>query len=81
VLKKQGKPVSHANLRYLNPFPANFEAILRSYERVVVPEVNGGQLAFLLRGKFALDIESFPKAQARPFRINEILEKIEEILA
>jgi len=79
--QKQGKSVAHANLRYLNPFPANFETILRSYERVVVPEVNGGQLAFLLRGKFALDIESFPKTQARPFRINEISKKIDEILA
>ena len=78
--QKQGKSVAHANLRYLNPMPSNFESILRSYENVLVPEVNGGQLAFLLRGKFALDIQSYPKTQARPFRINEIGNKINEIL-
>jgi 2-oxoglutarate ferredoxin oxidoreductase subunit alpha len=76
----EGKSVAHTNLRYLNPFPSNLESILKSYRKVMVPELNGGQLAFLLRGKFALDIISYPKTQARPFRINEINEKINQLL-
>jgi 2-oxoglutarate ferredoxin oxidoreductase subunit alpha len=77
---KAGKPVAHAHLRHLNPFPGNLEQVLRSYDRVVVPELNNGQLALLLRGRFAMDILSFPKLHARPFRINEIGQKIDELL-
>jgi 2-oxoglutarate ferredoxin oxidoreductase subunit alpha len=76
----EGQSVAHTNLRYLNPFPSNLESILKSYRKVMVPELNGGQLAFLLRGKFALDIVSFPKNLARPFRINEINQKIDQLL-
>ena len=54
--------------------------ILIRYKQVVVPELNGGQLAFVLRAKYALDIQSFPKLHARPFRINEIKARIDEIL-
>jgi len=78
---REDKSVAHAHLRYLNPFPRNLEEILKRHKRVVVPELNNGQLAFLLRGTFALDIESYPKLHARPFRINEISNKIDEILA
>jgi len=79
--QKEGKSVAHVNLRYLNPFPSNLESILKSYNRVMVPELNGGQLAFLLRGKFALNIISFPKTQARPYRINEISKRINELVS
>ncbi len=76
-----GYQVAHAHLRYLNPFPKNTEAVLRSYKQVVVPELNNGQLAFLLRGKFGLGhIISFPKLHARPFKISEIYAKIAEML-
>lgn len=78
--QEEGKPVAHAHLRYLNPFPRNLGEILGRYERVIVPELNNGQLAFLLRGKFALPIESLPKLHARPFRINEIKDKIDRVL-
>jgi len=78
---REDKSVAHAHLRYLNPFPRNLEEILRRYKRVVVAELNNGQLAFLLRGTFAMDIDSYPKLHARPFRINEISNKIDEILA
>jgi 2-oxoglutarate ferredoxin oxidoreductase subunit alpha len=83
VMRARGedKSVAHAHLRYLNPFPRNLEEILKRYKRVIVPELNNGQLAFLLRGTFAMDIESYPKLHARPFRINEISNKIDEILA
>lgn len=76
----KGRSVAHVHLRYLNPFPKNLRDVLSRYRRVVVPELNGGQLAFLLRGRFALNILSYPKLHARPFKISEIADKIEEIL-
>ena len=76
----QGTPVSHAHLRYLNPFPKNLAQVMDNFERILVPELNGGQLAFLLQGRFARPIISYPKLQARPFRINEIVARIEELL-
>jgi 2-oxoglutarate ferredoxin oxidoreductase subunit alpha len=76
----KGYSVAHAHLRYMNPFPRNLREVLSRYKRVVVPELNNGQLAFLLRGRFALNVQSYPKLHARPFKISEILSKIEEIL-
>lgn len=79
---KEGKAVAHAHLRYLNPFPRNLQALLSHYEQVLVPELNSGQLALLLRGKLdAHNILSFPKVQARPLKIAEVKTKIDEVLA
>lgn len=78
--RRDGKSVAHAHLRYLNPFPANLKELLTRYDQILVPELNGGQLAFLLQGTFAIEVLSLPKLHARPFRINEILSKINEIL-
>jgi len=78
--QKKGKSVAHAQLRFLNPFPRNLAEILSHYDHILVPELNAGQLAFLLQGKFAMEILSYPKLHARPFRINEIVQKIDEIL-
>ncbi|MBK7915880.1 MAG: 2-oxoacid:acceptor oxidoreductase subunit alpha [Chloroflexi bacterium] len=72
--------VAHAHLRFLNPFPRNMEKILRSYKRILVPELNNGQLAFVLRGTYGLDnIISYPKLHARPFKIGEVYQKLEEL--
>jgi 2-oxoglutarate/2-oxoacid ferredoxin oxidoreductase subunit alpha len=76
----RGRSVAHAHLRYLNPFPRNLRDILSRYNRVVVPELNLGQLAFLLRGRFAVNVLAYPKMHARPFTISEISDKIEEYL-
>ncbi|MBK8904879.1 MAG: 2-oxoacid:acceptor oxidoreductase subunit alpha [Anaerolineaceae bacterium] len=76
-----GRSVAHAHLRYLNPLPRNLRDILSRYKQIVVPELNGGQLAFLLRGRFALNIQSFPKMHARPFKISEITDKIEQLVS
>lgn len=75
-----GYKVAHAHLRFINPFPSNFEALLGQYDRILVPELNGGQLAFLLRGHFGVKVDSYPKMYARPFKIIEITRKIEELL-
>jgi 2-oxoglutarate ferredoxin oxidoreductase subunit alpha len=76
-----GYSVAHAHLRYLNPLPANLRDILSRYQQVLVPELNGGQLAFLLRGRYALNIQSYPKMQARPFKISEVYGRIVEVIS
>jgi len=78
--QRRGLSVAHAHLRYLNPFPHNLRDILGRYRQVIVPELNGGQLAFLLRGRYALDIQSYTKVHGRPFTIGEISHKIEQVL-
>ena len=79
-LQAEGWSVAHAHLRYLNPFPSNIEEILRSYKRVLVPEVNLGQLSLLLRGKFLIDVRGYNKVRGKPFRIIEIKQAAEELL-
>ena len=78
--QKDGLSVSHAHLRYLNPFPRNLGQILERFDQILLPELNAGQMAFLLRGKFGVEIISYPKLHARPFRINEIKQRIQQIL-
>jgi 2-oxoglutarate ferredoxin oxidoreductase subunit alpha len=79
--QRKGYKVAHAHLRYLNPMPRNTEAVLRRYKKVLVPELNGGQLWLLLRGKFLIDAVSLSKVQGKPFLVSEIEHKIEEMLA
>jgi 2-oxoglutarate/2-oxoacid ferredoxin oxidoreductase subunit alpha len=78
--RKQGRSVSRAHLRYLNPFPKNLGDVLKRYRKVLVPEMNMGQLAFVLRGTYLIDIVSYPKIQGKPFKIAEIMAKIDEVL-
>ena len=72
--------MAHAHLRHLNPLPANTEEVLRSFKRVLVPEVNLGQLSLLLRAKFLIDIVGYNKVHGKPFRIIEIKQAAEELL-
>ncbi len=76
-----GYSVAGAHLRYLSPLPKNLGKILRSYEHVLLPELNLGQLSMVLRAKYLVDIISLSKVQGQPFRTAEIEEKIYEILA
>jgi 2-oxoglutarate ferredoxin oxidoreductase subunit alpha len=79
--RDRGQSVAHAHLRYLNPFPQNLDALLARYSQVLVPELNRGQLALLLRARYAVDTISFSKVQGRPFGIAEVEAKVEEALA
>jgi 2-oxoglutarate ferredoxin oxidoreductase subunit alpha len=79
-LQAEGWSVSHAHLRHLNPLPLNTEQVLRSFKRVLVPEVNLGQLSMLLRAKFLIDIAGYNKVRGKPFRIIEIKQAAEELL-
>jgi 2-oxoglutarate ferredoxin oxidoreductase subunit alpha len=78
--QQMGLSVSHAHVRYLNPFPKNLEAVLKSFRRVLIPELNLGQLRLLIQGKYLVDAIGFNKVQGRPFTINEVLSKIQEII-
>lgn len=68
----RGVKVAHAHLRHLNPFPANLGEILRSYPKVVAPEMNLGQLALLLRGRFLVDVQSVTKVAGMAFLAEEV---------
>ncbi len=80
-VQTQGKSVAHAHIRYLNPFPRNLGSLLRRYKKVMVAELNSGQLAFLIRGKFLADVLTYNKVQGQPFKIGEVTTKIEEALS
>jgi 2-oxoglutarate ferredoxin oxidoreductase subunit alpha len=73
-----GHKVASAQLRHLNPLPANTGDVLRSFDRVLVPELNSGQLAQVLRAKFLVDVESFTKIEGQPLFAAEIEREIEE---
>ncbi|MCC7412643.1 MAG: 2-oxoacid:acceptor oxidoreductase subunit alpha [Gammaproteobacteria bacterium] len=78
--QKRGLKVAAAHLRYLNPFPANIEQVLRSYRHVLLPELNLGQLRMLLRAEYLIDVIGLNKVQGQPFLTSEIEDKIYAIL-
>jgi len=71
-VRAAGHDVAHIHIRYLWPFPANLGDLLRGYDRVLVPEMNTGQLKTLLRDQFLVDAKSLSKVSGQPFRISEI---------
>ena len=77
----QGKSVAHVHLRHLNPFPANLKAIMDGFQKILVPELNGGQLSFVLQGRFGRPVISAPKVQGQPYKISELAEHIRAALA
>jgi 2-oxoglutarate ferredoxin oxidoreductase subunit alpha len=79
-VQAEGGSVAHAHLRYLNPFPRNLKEILGSYEHVLVPELNMGQLSLLIRDQFLIDTIGYNKVQGKPFTVAELVVKMEEIL-
>jgi 2-oxoglutarate ferredoxin oxidoreductase subunit alpha len=68
------------HLRHLNPFPANLGDVLRRFDHVLVAELNGGQLCWLLRAEFLVPAHSLAKIEGQPFRIEEIRARIDAIL-
>ncbi|MBZ0144824.1 MAG: 2-oxoacid:acceptor oxidoreductase subunit alpha [Rhodocyclaceae bacterium] len=75
----QGLSVAHVHLRHLNPLPPDLGDILRRYKRVLVPEMNLGQLSRLLRERFLIEVEQLNKVQGKPFKVSEIHERIVEL--
>ncbi|CBE68679.1 MAG: 2-oxoacid:acceptor oxidoreductase subunit alpha [Candidatus Methylomirabilis oxygeniifera] len=79
-LRRRGYRVSALHLRYLNPMPANIGRVLANFRRVLVAEMNLGQLLTMLRAQFLVDAVGFHKVQGRPFKVSEIVVKAEELL-
>jgi 2-oxoglutarate ferredoxin oxidoreductase subunit alpha len=79
-LQGEGKSVSAAHLKYLNPFPKNLGEVLAGFETVIIPEMNLGQLCTMVRAKYLVDAIAFSKVKGRPFQIREIVRKVEEYL-
>jgi 2-oxoglutarate ferredoxin oxidoreductase subunit alpha len=76
--RAKGRRIGHVHLRYLNPLPRNLGETLGRYDRVLVPEMNMGQLLWLLRAKYLVDAQGYNKIQGKPFKQSEIENKIEE---
>ena len=76
----KGYHASHIHLRYINPFPKDLESILKKFKRVLIPELNLGQMASLIKSAFLKDVIQFNKVQGQPFKISEIENKIIEVL-
>ena len=72
--------VAQAHIRHLNPFPSNLGEILRAYDKVVVPEMNLGQLALLLRAKYLVDVISYNQVRGMPFKSDELAGVITDVL-
>ena len=75
-VRAAGGKVDHAHVIHLNPLPADLESILKRYDKVLLPEMNLGQLAMLIRGKFLIDVQSLTKVQGVPFTASDITEAI-----
>jgi len=70
--REEGYDAAHIQLRYLNPFPKNLGALLKNYERILVPEMNNGQLVTILRSTFLVDAEGLDKVTGKPFKSAEV---------
>jgi 2-oxoglutarate ferredoxin oxidoreductase subunit alpha len=75
---RQGISVSHVHLNYIHPFPKNLGQILKKFEKVIVPELNNGQLVKLIRDKFLIDAKGFNKIKGLPFYVSELVDRIKE---
>ena len=78
--RAKGRKIGHLHLRHLNPLPSNLGDVLKRYKRVLVPELNMGQLLWLLRAKYLVDAVGLNKIQGRPFKQAELEQKFEEML-
>lgn len=75
----KGYEVSHIQIRHLRPFPKNLGEILYNFDKVLIPEMNSGQLSKIIRDKFMIPAIGLNKIQGMPFASGEILAKIEEV--
>jgi 2-oxoglutarate ferredoxin oxidoreductase subunit alpha len=79
-MRADGLPVANLNLRHLNPLPRDLGEVLDRYEKILVPELNMGQLAFILRARYLLEVHSLPKVMGQPFKLDEIITRAGELL-
>ncbi|MGJ6967851.1 2-oxoacid:acceptor oxidoreductase subunit alpha [Streptosporangium sp. G11] len=79
-IRRAGGKVAQAHLRHLNPLPANTGEVLRAYDKVLLPEINLGQLALLLRARFLIDIISYNRVRGLPFKAEELAGVIQDVI-
>jgi 2-oxoglutarate ferredoxin oxidoreductase subunit alpha len=79
-LRAAGEPVAQAHLRHLNPFPQNLGTVLERYDKVVVPEMNLGQLATLIRAKYLVDAHSYNQVNGMPFKAEQLAAALKEAI-
>jgi 2-oxoglutarate ferredoxin oxidoreductase subunit alpha len=80
VVQGKGKAVTHCHLRYLNPLPNDLENILKRFKKVLIPELNMGQLRTIIRARYLVDAVGLNKVQGKPFSVAEVVDKIESVL-
>ncbi|MHB9864474.1 2-oxoacid:acceptor oxidoreductase subunit alpha [Streptomyces sp. YIM S03343] len=78
-LRREGVPIAQAHLRHLNPFPRNLDTVLTSYDQVVIPEMNLGQLATLIRATYLVDAHSYNQVNGMPFKADQLTHALREI--
>ncbi|MEU0251153.1 2-oxoacid:acceptor oxidoreductase subunit alpha [Streptomyces sp. NPDC006184] len=79
-LRAAGEPIAQAHLRHLNPFPRNLGTVLKSYDKVVIPEMNLGQLATLVRAKYLVDAHSYNQVNGMPFKAQQLAAALKEAI-
>lgn len=79
-LRAAGHPIAQAHLRHINPFPRNLGEVLRRYDKVVVPEMNLGQLATLIRAKYLVDAHSYTQVNGMPFKAEQLATALKEAI-
>jgi 2-oxoglutarate ferredoxin oxidoreductase subunit alpha len=80
TVRSQGMQVAQAHLRHLNPFPSNLGSVLSSYSKVMVPEMNLGQLRKLIRAEFLTDVIGFNRVRGLPFRAEELATALTDVI-
>ena len=78
--QREGLSVSHAHLRYLNPFPRNLGKLLGNFKKILVPELNLGQLRKIIRSEYLVDALGLNKVKGKPFAVSEILARVRDEL-
>ena len=79
-VQAKGKAVTHCHLRYLNPLPKDLGDILKRFKKVLIPELNLGQLRTIIRANYLVDAIGLNKVQGKPFSVGEVVDKIESLL-
>lgn len=79
-MRAAGQPIAQAHLRHLNPFPRNLGEVLKRYDKVVVPEMNLGQLAMLIRAKYLVDAHSYTQVNGMPFKAEQLATALQEAI-
>jgi 2-oxoglutarate ferredoxin oxidoreductase subunit alpha len=77
---REGKSVAHAHLRYIRPMPRNFGDVLKRYKTILIPEINTGQLARVIRDKYLIDVKQYNKIQGMPITKSELYHEVKGLI-